>query len=87
MILIVPEQGSYEAEHALVNAGGIRGMMRAQVLSFRRLAYRVMQETGGAAKVAISEEGKRMLYKILRRRKEELNCSVLRESGMVLSVS
>ena len=60
MILIVPEQGSYEAEHALVNAGGIRGMMRAQVLSFRRLAYRVMQETGGAAKVAISEEGKRI---------------------------
>ncbi|KOP64226.1 ATP-dependent helicase [Bacillus sp. FJAT-18019] len=73
MILIVPEQGSYEAEHALVNAGGVRGMMRAQVLSFRRLAYRVMQETGGAAKMAISEEGKRMLlYKILRRRKEEL---------------
>ncbi|MFE0556200.1 helicase-exonuclease AddAB subunit AddB [Paenibacillus sp. NPDC058910] len=73
MILIVPEQGSYEAEHALVNAGGIRGIMRAQVLSFRRLAYRVMQESGGAAKVAISEEGKRMLlYKILRRRKEEL---------------
>ncbi|GAB6929555.1 helicase-exonuclease AddAB subunit AddB [Paenibacillus sp. JCM 10914] len=73
MILIVPEQGSYEAEHALVSAGSVRGMMRAQVLSFRRLAYRIMQETGGAAKVAISEEGKRMLlYKILRRRKEEL---------------
>lgn len=73
MILIVPEQGSFEAEHALVNTGGIKGIFRAQVLSLRRLAYRVMQETGGAAKVAISEEGKRMLlYKILRRRKEEL---------------
>lgn len=73
MILIVPEQGSFEAEHALVNTGGIRGIFRAQVLSLRRLAYRVMQETGGAARVAISEEGKRMLlYRILRRRKEEL---------------
>lgn len=80
IILLVPEQGSFEAEYALVTSNDIRGTMRAQVLSFRRLAYRVMQETGGAAKVAVSEEGKRMLlYKILRRRKEELN--LFKDSG------
>lgn len=80
MILLVPEQGSFEAEYALVASDDVRGTMRAQVLSFRRLAYRVMQETGGAAKVAVSEEGKRMLlYKILRRRKEELN--LFKDSG------
>lgn len=73
MILIVPEQGSFEAEHALVTTGRVKGSLRAQVLSFRRLAYRVMQETGGSARVAIREEGKRMLlYKIIQRRKEEL---------------
>lgn len=73
IILIVPEQASFQAENMLINSGVIKGSLRAQVLSFRRLAYRVMQETGGSAKTAISEEGKRMLlYKIIQRRKEEL---------------
>ncbi|NMO94840.1 helicase-exonuclease AddAB subunit AddB [Paenibacillus lemnae] len=73
IILLVPEQGSFEAEHALVTSPGVKGSLRAQVLSFRRLAYRVMQETGGSAKVTIGEEGKRMLlYKIIQRRKDEL---------------
>ncbi|OAB43110.1 helicase-exonuclease AddAB subunit AddB [Paenibacillus antarcticus] len=73
MILLVPEQGSFQAEHELVTSGPINGIARAQVLSFQRLAYRVMQETGGSARVGISEEGKRMLlYKIIQRRKDEL---------------
>ncbi|WP_136606560.1 helicase-exonuclease AddAB subunit AddB [Paenibacillus dokdonensis] len=73
MILLVPEQGSFQAEHGLVTTGRIKGSVRAQVLSFRRLAYRVMQETGGAARVGISDEGKKMLlYKIIQHRKDEL---------------
>ncbi|KAF9118555.1 hypothetical protein BGX30_004492, partial [Mortierella sp. GBA39] len=73
LILLVPEQGSFQAEHSLVSSGAVKGSVRAQVLSFRRLAYRVMQETGGSARVGISEEGKKMLlYKIIQRRKEEL---------------
>lgn len=59
MILLVPEQGSFQAEHGLVTTGRVKGSVRAQVLSFRRLAYRVMQETGGAARIAISDEGKK----------------------------
>lgn len=73
IILLVPEQGSFQAEHGLVTSGRIKGSVRAQVLSFRRLAYRVMQETGGTARVGISDEGKKMLlYKIIQRRKDEL---------------
>lgn len=73
IILLVPEQGSLQAEHGLVTSGTVKGSVRAQVLSFRRLAYRVMQETGGSARVGISEEGKKMLlYKIIQHRKEEL---------------
>lgn len=73
IIWIVPEQGTFQAEHALISEEGIAGMMRAQVLSFRRLAYRVMQETGGMALTPINEEGKKMmLYKILQRRKSDL---------------
>ncbi|RCX22760.1 DNA helicase/exodeoxyribonuclease V subunit B [Fontibacillus phaseoli] len=73
MILLAPEQGTFQIEQALVSAPGLRGTVRVQVLGFRRLALRVMQETGGSALVPISEEGKKMLlYKILRRHKEDL---------------
>lgn len=73
IILLVPEQGSFGAERGLLSAGNVKGSIRAQTLSFSRLAYRVKQETGGSASLPISEEGKKMLiYKIISRRKEEL---------------
>ncbi|WP_019909235.1 helicase-exonuclease AddAB subunit AddB [Paenibacillus sp. HW567] len=73
IIVLVPEQGSFGAERGLLTAGKVRGSVRAQTLSFSRLAYRVRQETGGSASLPISEEGKKMLiYRIISRRKEEL---------------
>lgn len=73
IIMLVPEQGSFGAERGLLTTGGVKGSIRAQTLSFSRLAYRVRQETGGSASLPISEEGKKMLiYKIISRRKEEL---------------
>ncbi|SET66008.1 helicase-exonuclease AddAB subunit AddB [Paenibacillus sp. NFR01] len=73
IIVLVPEQGSFGAERGLLATGNIKGSIRAQTLSFSRLAYRVKQETGGSGSLPISEEGKKMLiYKILGRRKEEL---------------
>ncbi|WP_340025204.1 helicase-exonuclease AddAB subunit AddB [Paenibacillus sp. FSL K6-1096] len=73
VILLVPEQGSFGAERGLLAAGQVKGSLRAQTLSFSRLAYRVKQETGGSANLPISGEGKKMLiYKIIGRRKEEL---------------
>ena len=50
-----------------------RGFMRAQVLSFRRLAFRVMQETGGSAVIPIHDNGKAMLlHKILEAKRDRL---------------
>ncbi|MGZ9585005.1 helicase-exonuclease AddAB subunit AddB [Paenibacillus marinisediminis] len=73
IILLMPEQGTFQVEHELVRSEGLDGMLRTQVLGFRRLAYRVMQETGGTALTPITEEGKKMLlYKILQRRKPDL---------------
>ncbi|OKP91165.1 helicase-exonuclease AddAB subunit AddB [Paenibacillus helianthi] len=73
IIVLVPEQGSFGAEQGLLKTGKTKGSIRAQTLSFSRLAYRVKQETGGSASLPISEEGKKMLiYKIISRRKEEL---------------
>jgi len=74
IIWLVPEQGTFQAEYALVQEPEIAGILRAQVLSFRRLAYRVLQETGGIALTPLHEEGKQMLlYKVIQRHKEELS--------------
>lgn len=73
LILLVPEQATFQAEHALVSTPGLNGLIRAQVLSFRRLAWRVMQETGDTARIPIGDTGKMMLLqRILHKRQEEL---------------
>jgi len=73
LILLTPEQASFQMEYELIDQGEPRGMLRAQALSFRRLAFRVMQETGGTALVPITETGKHMLlYKLVNRYASEL---------------
>ena len=73
IILLVPEQATFQYEYSLATTPGLQGTMRAQVLSFRRLAWRVLQEVGGAARAHIGELGKRMvLRRILEQRKSEL---------------
>jgi len=71
IVLLVPEQMTQAADRAFAAAFG--GTVRAQSLSFRRLAFRVMQEVGGAARLHIDDIGKKMLlYKIARKRSAEL---------------
>ncbi len=73
LILLVPEQATFLMEYALAATPGLRGFTRAQVLSFRRLAYRVLQRAGGAARKHIGELGKRMvLRRLLEQRKHQL---------------
>lgn len=65
LILLVPEQATFQMDRALVTLPGIRGTARAQVLSFRRLAWRVLTETGGAVRPHIDETGKAMILRAL----------------------
>ena len=46
LILLVPEQASFQMERALALGAPRRGFWRAEVLSFSRLARRVLNETG-----------------------------------------
>jgi ATP-dependent helicase/nuclease subunit B len=46
LILLVPEQASFQMERALATQARRGGYCRAQVLSFTRLTQRVLQETG-----------------------------------------
>lgn len=65
LILLVPEQATFQMEHALVSDPALGGLLRAQVLSFRRLAWRIMQETGATYGVPIDDLGKKMLLQRL----------------------
>ncbi len=56
LLLLVPEQASFQMERALIETPDIPGFTRCEVLSFQRLAYRIFSETGsGSRKQGLSE--------------------------------
>ncbi len=57
-ILLVPEHASHQAEVDLCRVCGDTASRHAEVLSFRRLAARVLAVTGGAADVSLDAGGK-----------------------------
>jgi len=63
LFLLVPEQYTLQAERNLIGQLQLPGIMRAEVLSFNRLAYRVLNETGGRTRVLINEQGRNMVIK------------------------
>ncbi len=73
IIYIVPEQMTFLTEYRLATESGIGGMIRAQVFSFSRLAWRILQETGGISRMHLSSVGMDMLIrKIIDEQKENL---------------
>jgi ATP-dependent helicase/nuclease subunit B len=73
IIYLVPDQMTFQSEYKLASTPGLNGMMRAQVYSFSRLAWRVLGETGGMTRLHITSSGVRMmLRKIIENKKEEL---------------
>ncbi|OOE12220.1 helicase-exonuclease AddAB subunit AddB [Fictibacillus arsenicus] len=73
IIYLVPDQMTFQSEYKLASTPGLNGMIRAQVYSFSRLAWRVLGETGGMTRMHITSTGVRMmLRKIIESKKEEL---------------
>lgn len=71
--IITPEQFSFTAEKKLLETLGNSAVLNAEVLTFNRMAYRVLTEVGGTAKTSISNSGKAMLiYNILCGKKSKL---------------
>lgn len=72
LVLLVPEQYTLQAERDLIKVLGTGGILNTEVLSFRRMAYRVMNEVGGITYPHIHPAGKSMIiYRILDRLKEQ----------------
>ncbi len=64
LLLLVPEQATYQAQQAILNSPGITGYNRLQVLSFDHLVSQVL---GRKARPAISRLGRTMvIQRILR---------------------
>ncbi|WP_019376201.1 helicase-exonuclease AddAB subunit AddB [Virgibacillus halodenitrificans] len=60
---IVPDQMTFQQESSLFHDKDIVGSIRAQVVSFSRLAWRILQETGGGTKQFISSVGVQMMLR------------------------
>jgi len=74
IFFVVPDQMSFSTESALSTMGQVNGIIRTQVTTFKRLAWRVLQETGGISRQEISGFGYRMLIRrLLEENKEELS--------------
>lgn len=80
IFLIVPDQMSYSTEYELTNDHGVSGLIRAQVMTFKRLAWLVLQETGGIARTEINGFGYRMLIRDLLESNKE-NFSLFRQAA------
>lgn len=73
LILIVPEQLSFQSEKNIIREVGASGLGLVDVLSFKRLAYTVFKECGGITRKHMDSCGKSMLlYKVLDEIKDDL---------------
>ena len=74
IIFIVPEQFTLQAERELLKNTKGGAMLKARVLSFKRLAYNVFSKEGNLRNTHLSNTAKIMvLRKIIAERREELN--------------
>jgi len=72
LVLLVPEQYTFQAERDLIRVLETGGILKTEVLSFRRMAYRVLNEVGGITYPHIHPAGKCMiLYRILDKMKDD----------------
>lgn len=73
MVLLVPEQFTLQAERDLINVLGTGGLLHTEVLSFRRMAFRIFGIAGGITFPHIHPAGKCMIiYRILDKMGENL---------------
>jgi ATP-dependent helicase/nuclease subunit B len=74
LILLVPEQYTFNTENNILKLVGERALLTTKVLSFKKMAHEVFEECGGRVKEIIKESGKNMLiHRVLNENIESLN--------------
>ena len=72
--IITPEQFSFTAEKNLMKICSKKAVMAAEVITFERMAYRIINEVGGVNNKSITNSGKAILLtNIIEKQKENLN--------------
>ena len=71
ILYLVPEQMTFQTQQALIGSEDVRGSIRAQVFSFSRLAWKVLQEVGGASRLHIDEAGVHMDYRCSKKQRSK----------------
>lgn len=90
LILVVPEQFSFQAEKSVVERIKGTGIINVEVTSFERIAFKVFNEVGGATRNHMDSSGKSMLiFSIMNRLKDELKLfgAAADQHGFVSTVS
>lgn len=73
LMMLVPDQMTFQMEYRLATSPELGGMSRAQVFSFSRLALNVLGQTGGMTRPHVSRVGiNMMLRKIIEHRQASL---------------
>ncbi len=73
LVLLAPEQFSFQAERDLISVLETGGILKTEVLSFRRMAFRIFNEAGGITYPHIHAAGKCMIiYRILDKMRDNL---------------
>ena len=85
-LVIVPEQFTMQTQKELVSLSSDHGIMNVDVLSFQRLAYRVLQETGGENRKVLEETGKTLvIQRVIQEQEKNLGvlAGSLKKTGTV----
>ena len=70
IIVIVPEQYTFQMERDIMVSCGVAGILGLSVLSFRRLVYRILEEAGGRAAPVVGAAAKCMTVRLALQREE-----------------
>ncbi len=90
ILLIVPDQATFQMESRILEAPRLKGFVRLQILSFKRLAWKVLEETGGISAPFITAVGRSMaVQSILWERRKDLTvfASQVNHPGFVEALS
>lgn len=85
--IITPEQFSFTAEKKLMETVETKSVINAEVVTLSRMAYRILNEVGGATRTHLTKCGKAMLvYSILNNNKKDLKFLSKSEENIDLSI-
>ena len=73
LLLLAPDQATYQLERDLLTVGKLRAYTRPEILSFQRLAYRILETSGGTPSVLGAVGRRVVLARFVKTQSKELS--------------